>query len=335
MVDFNKLLDEDASPAPLNPSDIFHSLPRADTKYDYLRDVQGEVLKAWHVRREERDIVVKMNTGSGKTLVGLLMLQSLLHEEIGPVFYLCPTKQLVEQAYQTAQELHLQAVTDGPTTDLPHEFLNSEAIYITTFKKLFNGRSVFGIPGSGRPPVTIGGVLIDDAHSCLTIARETVTVTLEAASEGYQKIYRLFRSALAEHSLSKVAELDQGYPWTIVPVPYWAWMDSQSEVAKILAKRREDPALTFSWDLIKDDLSACHCFISGRKLGDYPAPGAHRIGPELREREATLLPVGHPDRRLHPAQGVRHLEERRLEHHPAPYRRGHWGADDPGPEPDR
>ena len=111
---------------------------------------QGEMLKAWHARRKDRDIIMKMNTGSGKTLVGLLMLQSLLHEEIGSVLYLCPTKQLVEQVYQTARELDLVAVTDGPTTDLPHEFLNSEAIYVTTFKKLFNGRSVFGIPGSAR-----------------------------------------------------------------------------------------------------------------------------------------------------------------------------------------
>src|SRR5256885_12604452 len=102
MVDFNKLLSDDSSPAPINPSDIFHSLPRADTKYDYLRDVQGEVLKAWHARRNETDVVVKMNTGSGKTLVGLLMLQSLLNEGIGPALYLCPTKQLVEQVPQAA-----------------------------------------------------------------------------------------------------------------------------------------------------------------------------------------------------------------------------------------
>jgi hypothetical protein len=46
MVDFNKLLDDGASPLPINPADIFHSLPRSDTKFDYLRDVQGEVLKA-------------------------------------------------------------------------------------------------------------------------------------------------------------------------------------------------------------------------------------------------------------------------------------------------
>jgi replicative superfamily II helicase len=132
MVDFNKLLKKDSSPLSLNPADIFHALPRADTKFDYLRDVQGEVLKAWHLRRDERDIVVKMNTGSGKTLVGLLMLQSLLNEEIGPALYLCPTKQLVEQVYETAREVGIPAVTEGAGTELPHEFLNSEAIYVAT-----------------------------------------------------------------------------------------------------------------------------------------------------------------------------------------------------------
>ncbi len=202
MVDFNKLLNDDASPAPINPADIFHSLPRADTKYDYLRDVQGEVLKTWHARRKQRDVVVKMNTGSGKTLVGLLMLQSLLNEDIGPALYLCPTKQLVEQVDETAKEISIATVTDGDTTELPHEFLNSDAIYVTTFQKLFNGKTVFGIPGSRRQPVTVGGVLVDDAHSCLAIAREKVTVTLQAGTEGYKKLFALFRSALAEQSQS-------------------------------------------------------------------------------------------------------------------------------------
>lgn len=270
MVNFNKLIDEDVSPAPIEPSEIFHSLLRSDTRFDYLRDVQADVLKAWNARRTDRDVVLKMNTGSGKTLVGLLMLQSLLNEGIGPVIYLCPTKQLVDQVYQTAMEIGIPAVSDGPTTDLPHPFLNSEAIYVTTFKKLFNGRTVFGIPGSLRQTVAVGGILVDDAHSCLMIARETVTVTLDAGTTGYQSFYGLFRSVLAQQSASKVAELDQGYPWTTMPVPYWAWMDAQQEVAQILAKLRNEDALAFSWDLIKDDLSACHCFISGRKLEITP-----------------------------------------------------------------
>ncbi|HET9867985.1 MAG TPA: DEAD/DEAH box helicase [Nitrospira sp.] len=270
MVDFSKLLDDDASPALVNPVEIFRSLPRADTKYDYLRDVQGEVLKAWHARRAERDTVVKMNTGSGKTLVGLLMLQSLLNEGIGPALYLCPTRQLVDQVHDNAVEVGIPVVRDGATSDLPNEFLNSEAIYVTTFHKLFNGRSVFGIPGSGRSPVAVGGLLVDDAHRCLAVAREKVTVTLDASSEGYKKIYALFRSSLREQSASKAAEIEDGYPWTTMPVPYWAWMNAHHEVAAILVKLRNDKALTFSWDLLKEHLQACYCFISGRELQITP-----------------------------------------------------------------
>ena len=96
-----------------------------------------------------------------------------------------------------------------------------------------------------------------------------MTVTLEAGSDGYKKIFSLFRSVLADQSQSKLAEIQDGYPWTTMPVPYWAWIDSQHEMANILAGL-QNPALSFSWDLIKDDLRACHCFISGRKLEITP-----------------------------------------------------------------
>lgn len=43
-----------------------------------------------------------MDTGSGKTLTGLLMLYSKLKEGVGPAVYLCPDNQLVEQVYQQA-----------------------------------------------------------------------------------------------------------------------------------------------------------------------------------------------------------------------------------------
>ena len=67
--------------APLiSPRDIFASLPRRAAGFGYLRDVQGQVLDAWFKRRQERDLLIKMNTGTGKTAVGVLMLQSSLNE---------------------------------------------------------------------------------------------------------------------------------------------------------------------------------------------------------------------------------------------------------------
>ncbi len=44
-----------------------------------------------------------MNTGSGKTTVGLLMLQSCLNEGVGPAVYVVPDNYLVNQVCDEAK----------------------------------------------------------------------------------------------------------------------------------------------------------------------------------------------------------------------------------------
>ena len=63
-----------------DPQKLFHALPAKDKKYAYLRDVQGDVLGKWFAAEKQKDTVIKMNTGSGKTTVGLLLLKSTLNE---------------------------------------------------------------------------------------------------------------------------------------------------------------------------------------------------------------------------------------------------------------
>lgn len=90
MVDFKKLREAKAKPKPNNPRDIFNALPKPPGIND-LYASQAEVLEAWYPRREEKDVVVKLHTGGGKTLVALLMAQSVMNETAEPVLYLAPT----------------------------------------------------------------------------------------------------------------------------------------------------------------------------------------------------------------------------------------------------
>ena len=60
------------------------SLPSRDKQYEYPRDVQTEVWKKWFNERNNRNCIIKMNTGSGKTVVGLTILKSCLNENKGP-----------------------------------------------------------------------------------------------------------------------------------------------------------------------------------------------------------------------------------------------------------
>lgn len=72
MVDFNKLRSQAMRAAPIDPLEIFRRFPKPQGIND-LYTSQAEVLEAWFKRRNERDTIVKLHTGGGKTLVGLLM----------------------------------------------------------------------------------------------------------------------------------------------------------------------------------------------------------------------------------------------------------------------
>ena len=58
-----------------HPRDIFMALPNKSKDYAYPRDVQTEVWNQWFENRNEKNNIIKMNTGSGKTVVGLMILR--------------------------------------------------------------------------------------------------------------------------------------------------------------------------------------------------------------------------------------------------------------------
>lgn len=95
----------------LDPREMFQALPQKAVQYKYLRDVQGEVLEKWSARRSERDFVLKMNTGAGKTVVGLLILRASLNEGIGPAVYIAPDGYLAKQALSEAKALGIAQPT--------------------------------------------------------------------------------------------------------------------------------------------------------------------------------------------------------------------------------
>jgi len=109
MVDFKKLRESKSKPKPKDPREIFNSLPKPPGIND-LYASQAEVLDAWFGRRTERDLVIKLHTGGGKTLVALLMAQSVMNEVGEAVIYLAPTNQLVDQVIAKSQEYGIPTV---------------------------------------------------------------------------------------------------------------------------------------------------------------------------------------------------------------------------------
>lgn len=270
MVDLNALRAAKNKSLPLDPHEILRRLPKP-AGFNDLYSSQAEVLKQWFENRNVKDTVVKLHTGGGKTLVGLLMAQSSLNELKQPVLYLAPTSQLVEQTLERAAQFGIPAVPyEAGAAPLHDDFANAKAIMVGTYKALFHGRSKFGLQGSANP-VMAGAIILDDAHSSFPLVRESFTLDISAYSdkERYRELCDLFRQAFRD--AGKTGTFDDiiaGREPAVLEVPYHAWRERIQAVEQLL--RRSLESFKYQWPLVRDRLLMCHAFVSSTNFSITP-----------------------------------------------------------------
>lgn len=266
-MDFGRLLAQSASTAAIEPRELYASLPNKADGYGYLRDVQGQVLSTWHARRSERDLIIKVNTGAGKTIDGLVILQSYLNEGEGPALYVAPNKYLADQVRDEADRIGITTVDDPDNAT----YRSGEAICVINVHKLFNGRSVFRGDRPTMAPAPIGAVVIDDAHAALSTARASLSINIPYADPVFGELLDLFRADLQAHSPNDLLDVvDQSYG-AILRVPFWSWRARLEDARAILHKSRESSqALKFSWPAVKDVLAFSRAVFTGQQLTITP-----------------------------------------------------------------
>jgi len=283
MVDFTKLRNERRQTVPTDPAAIFQRLPKPPHIND-LWDGQSKALAAWNERRQETDLVIKLNTGGGKTLVGLLISQSLLNELREPVVYLCPNNQLLEQTLEKASEVGLAAVRYGGT-ELDAEFLNARVILVAPYHALFNGLSRFGVLGSGREPVRLGGIICDDAHSALGVVRAafTISATRKDHRDLYDELVGRFRADF--ESVGRLGSFDdvvEREDFGVLEVPYPAWLAKENEIRELIARNYAEH-FKFALPLLRDHFKLCHALVSAREITITPFQPLIHLFPSFHE----------------------------------------------------
>lgn len=249
----------------IKPRDIFMALTEKDNKYQYPRDVQGEVWKQWFDVRENKDTIIKMNTGSGKTLVALLILQSCLNEGVGPALYVVPDKYLVEQVISQAKALGIK-VTDTEN-DLAYQ--RKKAILVIGIQKLVNGKSIFGLRKENN--YSIGSVVIDDMHACISCIQEQFSITVPRNNILYKSLTELFWDDMNKQAEGRFSEIiNSQNTFDNMMVPFWSWQEKIAQVYQILSANKENDVVKFKFDLIKDCLKLAHCYISTKEVSIIP-----------------------------------------------------------------
>ena len=262
-IDFGKISSGNVV---LHPREIFTALPgKKEGKYEYPRDVQAQVWEHWFLRRSEKDLVIKMNTGSGKTVVGLLILKSCLNEDKGPAVYVVPDNYLIKQVIGEAQDLGIEVTEDVASP----RFSSGKAILVINIYKLVNGLSVFGVGDEGVK-TNIGSIIIDDAHACLATVEDQFILNIDSSQQAYKDIYNLFKDSLHSQCEAKASEIEHGDRDVYIQVPFWNWQSKIANLTKILIKYKDEKWIKFVWSLVKESLILSRCVISSQKIEISP-----------------------------------------------------------------
>ena len=175
MIDFGSLVGSEPEKVTYDLEKFYGALDVKGTHTE-PRPAQREAMQALTARHVEKDLVLKVSTGAGKTTVGLLYLYGFMRVSGQPVVFLCPTVQLIEQVLEEAQRLGIRAraYLAGETYP-PDECVRGDAVLVCTYEKLFNAKSTFARNDVNLVPHAI---VLDDAHAGAENIRKQFTLGL-------------------------------------------------------------------------------------------------------------------------------------------------------------
>jgi hypothetical protein len=263
-------LDPTPKPRPTDPADVFKRLNLRRSGIENLWDTQGEALREWNEHRAASDVVVEMNTGGGKTLVGLILAQSLGHELDRGVVYLCPTRQLVSQVAARARDVGAPVATyyGGEGWTDRDVFTAASGPCVTTYAALFNGRSVFR-----SNDVDVGALVLDDAHVAEQAIRGQFTLSLPVDSAAAKAVLELVGRDIGDgHNAVEVHRVLDGYSQSVLYVPSYAVYRMGAEIRKALLDNNVDdaPRTLFAWEHLKDRVELCNIMVGRGRVEIAP-----------------------------------------------------------------
>ena len=255
------------APVLTDPLEIYKNLDLTACVSE-LRPAQEEVLTKWYKDLyEQKDVILKLHTGEGKTLVGLLMLLSRLNKGLGPCVYVSPNKQLAEQASADAKKFgipHL-LVSEG---ELPSEFLESKKLMITHVHKVFNGLTHFGLDNRA---IKVGTFVLDDSHACIDAIRTSFTIQIKRVEPLFNILLKMFETVLRWQGEGSFFAIESNpYASDLLTVPYWSWIENCDEVLRQLMEYDDEEYIKFALPLLKDKLRYCTMYVTGRCIEIVP-----------------------------------------------------------------
>lgn len=267
-MDFSNLSAPKKIDGSTDPVEIFQKSKVVDPAINDLWLAQGDALREWDSSRANSDVSIVLNTGAGKTLVGLLIAQSLVNETRGKVLYACSSIQLVEQTAEKAEGYGFPICTYFRQKFSNDLYSQGRAPCLTTYQALFNGKSKFFRDD-------INAVVFDDAHAADNLLRDHFSLSIDRAvfPHLYEEILALYKSYFRTIGKNgSFEEIKSGNSSQLLFVPPFVVIKAEQELARVLGDGgvAAESSTLFAWQHLKDRLDLCCLFIEPGRITITP-----------------------------------------------------------------
>jgi Rad3-related DNA helicase len=263
----------------------FKKIKRTSTSYDNIESLfsdlsrsseikslyyyQADIIRSYEEKGLlQRNVTIELPTGSGKTLIGLLIGEFNRRVNGKRVLYLCPTKQLVNQVVEMANSQYgIKAVgfTGSKKKYSPESkfaYNNAESIAVTTYSSLFNTHPWFDEPDL---------ILIDDAHTSENYISSNWSVLIKRSEHG--AIYNAFIEAIKDSlsfsvykrlTTTEGENIDRNTLEKLSNITLFDKKEDLYETLSVYLDEHKD--LRWPWSMIREKLECCQIFFSWREV---------------------------------------------------------------------
>jgi Rad3-related DNA helicase len=253
---------------PDSPDKLFRDLPRR--KHPSLFDHQGQILRTYvQEALNVPDVALQLPTGSGKTLVGLLLAEWRRRKNREKVVFLCPTRQLVNQVAEEASTkygLAVEAFTGkirNYTPDAKAAYTGADRVAVTTYNSLFNSNPFFKNPDI---------VIVDDAHASENYISSLWTMRISRIEETDKTLFAavasVLKQVLTKANYSRLVgngESPDDFVW-VDKIPTDKLIEISDELRAVMAENIGENEQQYAWRMVADHLGACQLYISSSEI---------------------------------------------------------------------
>lgn len=243
----------------VDPETLFGELPRTPNGVGALWSHQADQLRTYAKdHRDTPDVALELPTGSGKTLVGLLISEWRRRTLGQRVVYACPTKQLARQVLQKATDQGIPVVLligshRGWDQAELARYTRGDSIAITTYSAIFNINSHLSDAQT---------LMFDDAHAAEGFVAEAWALNVSNTLDEYEQLFDALKDSVEPSFIARMVAPDgpTADVGEVRLIPIGAVARHAEDIDRVLSGLTGDSSFRFR--MLRANLTSCLFYVS-------------------------------------------------------------------------